>query len=200
MAANSKMILYIGANSAVANPVGGMKHGLQARDRNGAKIVVVDPNYTRTAAKADLYIRIRPGTDIAFVYGMLHLIFKNGWEDKKVIETQSYAIEDIRAEAEKWTPEVTADVTGCDKDLLIQFTQMFATTKPATLIWALGITQHSVGSSNTRILSILHVRPAVACSIHIFRSLRPQSPPCSRGRSQLWARQPAPPPPALPSR
>ena len=157
MAANSKMVLYIGANSAVANPVGGMKHGLQARDRNGAKIVVVDPNFTRTAAKADLYIRIRPGTDIAFVYGMLHLIFKNGWEDKKVIETQSYAIEDIRAEAEKWTPEVTADVTGCDKDLLIQFTQMFATTKPATLIWALGITQHSVGSSNTRILSILQL-------------------------------------------
>ena len=65
MAKNSKIILFIGANSAVANPVGGMKHALQARDRNGAKIVVIDPNFTRTAAKADMFIRIRPGTDIA---------------------------------------------------------------------------------------------------------------------------------------
>ena len=157
MAANSKMILFIGANSAVANPVGGMKHALQAKDRNGAKIVVVDPAFTRTAAKADMYIRIRPGTDIAFVYGMLHLIFKNGWEDKDVIANQSYAIDEIRAEAEKWTPEETANVTGCKIEELLEFTKMFATTKPATLIWALGITQHSVGSSNTRILSILQL-------------------------------------------
>lgn len=95
MAKNSKMILFIGANSAVANPVGAMKHALQARDRNGAKIVVVDPNFTRTAAKADMYIRIRPGTDIAFVYGMLHLIFKNGWEDKELIKTRTYAVEEL---------------------------------------------------------------------------------------------------------
>ena len=111
--ANSKVLLFIGANSAVANPVGGMKHALQARDRNGAKIIVVDPVYTRTAAKADMYIRIRPGTDIAFIYGALHIIFKNGWEDKEVIEKQSYAVDEIRKEAEKWTPEETANVTGC---------------------------------------------------------------------------------------
>lgn len=157
MAQNSKMILFIGANSAVANPVGGMKHALQARDRNGAKIVVVDPIFTRTAAKADMFIRIRPGTDIAFIYGMLHLIFKNGWEDKEVIAKQSYAVEDIKKEAQHWAPDEVARVTGCTVEELEKFTQMFATTKPATLCWALGITQHSVGSSNTRILAILQL-------------------------------------------
>lgn len=157
VAANSKVLLFIGANSAVANPVGGMKHALQARDRNGAKIIVVDPVYTRTAAKADMYIRIRPGTDIAFIYGALHIIFKNGWEDKEVIEKQSYAVDEIRKEAEKWTPEETANVTGCTVEELEEFTRLFATTKPATLFWALGITQHSIGSSNTRILSILQL-------------------------------------------
>ena len=157
VAANSKVLLFIGANSAVANPVGGMKHALQARDRNGAKIIVVDPVYTRTAAKADMYIRIRPGTDIAFIYGALHIIFKNGWEDKEVIEKQSYAVDEIRKEAEKWTPEETANVTGCTVEELEEFTRVFATTKPATLFWALGITQHSIGSSNTRILSILQL-------------------------------------------
>ncbi|PSM53267.1 formate dehydrogenase [Campylobacter blaseri] len=171
MEANSKVILFIGANSAVANPVGGMKHALRARDRNNAKIVVVDPVFTRTAAKADMFIRIRPGTDIAFVYGMLHLIFKNGWEDKEVIKNQSYGIDEIRQEAKHWTPEEVANVTGCKEEELISFTRLFATTKPATLCWALGITQHSVGSSNTRILSILQLvlgnmgKPGGGCNI-----------------------------------
>lgn len=157
VAANSKVILAIGANSAVANPVGAMKHFLQAKDRNNCKLIVVDPVYTKTAAKADIYVRLRPGTDIAFVYGMLHLIFKNGWEDKKVIKEQSYAVEQIRQEAEKWTPEETSNVTGVPVDLLKEVTRIFATTKPATVAWALGVTQHSVGSSNTRILSILQL-------------------------------------------
>lgn len=171
MAANSKAILCIGANSAVANPVGGMKHMLQAKDRNNAKLIVVDPVFTKTAAKADYFVRLRPGTDIAFIYGMLHLIFKNGWEDKEVIENQSYGIDLIREEAKKWTPEETSDVTGVPVDTIIQVTKEFATTKPATLIWALGITQHSVGSSNTRILSILQLvlgnmgKPGGGCNI-----------------------------------
>ena len=157
VAKNAKMMLVIGANPAVANPVGAMKHILQAKDRNNATLVVVDPVYTRTAAKADMFIRIRPGTDIAFVYGMLHLIFKNGWEDKEVIRTRTYGVEEIKEEAKHWTPEEVANVTGCKAEDLIQFTRMFATTKPATLFWSLGITQHSVGHSNTRILSILQL-------------------------------------------
>ena len=157
VAKNAKMMLVIGANPAVANPVGAMKHILQAKDRNNATLVVVDPVYTRTAAKADMFIRIRPGTDIAFVYGMLHLIFKNGWEDKEVIRTRTYGVEEIKEEAKHWTPEEVANVTGCKAEDLIQFTRMFATTKPSTLFWSLGITQHSVGHSNTRIFSILQL-------------------------------------------
>ncbi len=153
---HSKAILVIGANSAAANPIG-FKHMLQAKDRNNAKLIVVDPVFTRTAAKADHYLRIRTGTDIAFIYGMLHLIFKNGWEDKEVCKSQVYGLEEIKKEAEKWTPEKTADVTGIPAEQIIQVTKLFATTKPATLAWALGITQHHIGSSNTRILSILQL-------------------------------------------
>lgn len=168
---NSKMMLVIGANPAVANPVGGMKHILQAKDRNNAKLVVVDPIYTRTAAKADMYIRIRPGTDIAFIYGVLHLIFKNGWEDKELIKTRTYGIEEIKEEASKWTPKEVSNVTGCSEEELIQFATMYANTKPATLFWSLGITQHTIGSSNTRILPILQLvlgnaaKPGGGCNI-----------------------------------
>lgn len=154
--ANSKAILLIGANSAVANPIG-FKHMLQAKDRNNCKLIVVDPIFTKSAAKADHYVRLRPGTDIAFIYGMLHLIFKNGWEDKEFIKNRTYGIDEIKKEAEKWTPEETENVTGVPAEQLIQITKLFATTKPATVAWALGITQHSVGSSNTRILAILQL-------------------------------------------
>ncbi len=153
---HSKAILVIGANSAVANPIG-FKHMLQAKDRNNAQLIVVDPVYTRSAAKADHYLRIRTGTDIAFVYGLLHLIFKNGWEDKKFLEERVYGMDEVRAEALKWTPEVTSDVTGIPADQIIQIATLLAKTKPATVVWALGITQHSIGSSNTRILPILQL-------------------------------------------
>ena len=60
-----------------------MLHMLHAKE-TGAKMIVVDPRFTRTAAKADEYVRIRSGTDIAFLFGVLYHIFKNGWEDKQV--------------------------------------------------------------------------------------------------------------------
>lgn len=157
IAANSKAIMVVGANSAVANPVGGMKHFLQAKDRNNAKLIVVDPIFTKTAAKADHFVRVRPGTDIAFAYGMLHLIFKNGWEDKEFIKDRTYGIDEIRKEAEKWTPQEVENVTGVPADQLIQITRLFATTKPAAIAWSLGLTQHSIGSSNTRIFPIIQL-------------------------------------------
>ena len=167
---NSKAIMMIGANSAAACPIG-FKHFLRAKDRNNAKLIVVDPVYTRSAAKADLYLRIRSGTDVAFIYGMLHIIFKNGWEDKEFINNRTYGIEDIKKEAAKWTPELTSDVTGIPVDKLVQATRIFATTKPATAVWALGITQHSTGTSNTRIIPILQLvlgnagKPGGGCNI-----------------------------------
>jgi len=171
MAANSKCIFIIGANPAVANPVGGMKHTLQAKDRNNAKVIVADPNFTKSAAHADLYLRQRSGTDIALVYGLIHIILKNGWEDKEFIKNRTYGIDEIAKEAEHWTPEVTSDVTGVPVDKLIEAANILAHTKPGTVIWALGITQHSVGSSNTRILPILQLilgnmgKPGGGCNI-----------------------------------
>jgi len=150
---NSKLIMMVGANSAVANPIG-FKHFLQAKDR-GAKLIVVDPIFTRSAAKADIYVRIRPGTDIAFAYGLLHVIFKNGWEDKDFIEHRTYAMDQIRAEAAKWTPEEASNVSGASVAQILEVAELYAKTKPASIAWSLGITQHSVGSSNTRILPIL---------------------------------------------
>ena len=153
---NAKSIFIIGANPAVNHPVG-FRHFLKAKENNGAKLIVVDPRYTRTAAKADYFAQIRPGTDIPFMYGMINLIFENGWEDKKFIEDRTYGIDEIRKEAAKWTPEVVEDVTGVPAATLKEITEVFAKNRPGSVVWAMGLTQHTIGSSNTRIAPILQL-------------------------------------------
>lgn len=152
----SKSIFIIGANPAVNHPVG-FRHFLKAKENNGAKMIVVEPRYTRTAAKADYFAQIRPGTDIPFMYGMMNIIFANGWEDKKFIEDRVYGMDEIRKEAAKWTPEVVEDVTGVPAATLKEITEVFAKNKPGCVVWAMGLTQHTIGSSNTRIASILQL-------------------------------------------
>ena len=153
---NAKSIFIIGANPAVNHPVG-FRHFLKAKENNGAKLIVVDPRYTRTAAKADYFAQIRPGTDIPFVYGMMNLIFENGWEDKKFIDERTYGIDEIRKEAAKWTPEVVEDVTGVPAATIKEITEVFAKNRPGSVVWAMGLTQHTIGSSNTRIAPILQL-------------------------------------------
>ena len=153
---NAKSIFIIGSNPAVNHPVG-FRHFLKAKENNGAKLIVVDPRYTRTAAKADYFAQIRPGTDIPFMYGMMNLIFENGWEDKKFIDDRTYGIDEIRKEAAKWTPETVEDVTGVPAATLKEITEVYAKNRPGSVVWAMGLTQHTIGSSNTRIAPILQL-------------------------------------------
>lgn len=153
---NSKAVLIMGANPAVAHPVG-FTHFLKAKERNNTKLIVVEPRFTKTAAKADMYVRLRSGTDIAFIYGMIHLIVKNSWEDKKFLENRVYGYEDVFKEAQKWTPDVVSKVTGVSEEDLFQVTKLFATSKPGCLVWTMGWTQHSVGTGNTRVGPILQM-------------------------------------------
>ena len=153
---NSKAIIIFGANPAVNHPVG-FQHFLKAKERNNAKIIVIDPRFTKTAAKADLYAQIRPGTDIPFMYGMLNIIFENGWHDKNFISDRVFGMDLIMEEAKNWPIERVADVTGVKADLIVQITKLYAAATPGTLIWAMGLTQHSNGTSNTRMAPILQL-------------------------------------------
>ncbi|RXJ79994.1 formate dehydrogenase [Arcobacter sp. F2176] len=153
---NAKAIIIFGANPAVNHPVG-FQHFLKAKERNNAKIIVIDPRFTKTAAKADLYAQIRPGTDIPFMYGMLKIIFENGWHDKNFINDRVYGMDEIMKEAKNWPIERVADVTGVKADLIVQITKLYAKSTPGTLIWAMGLTQHSNGTSNTRMAPILQL-------------------------------------------
>src|SRR5467141_2643997 len=152
---NSKALLFLGSNAAEAHPVS-MLHTLHAKEQ-GAKIIVVDPRFTRTAAKADYFYRIRSGTDIAFVYGMLHHIFANGWEDKEYIASRVYGMDKVLDEAKKWTPQAVKDVTGMAEDEVRNCAEIMAKNRPSTIIWAMGQTQHTTGNAVVRASCILQL-------------------------------------------
>src|SRR3569623_478195 len=146
---NAKTLGYIGSNAAEAHPVG-MQHMLESKELNKGNFIVFDPRMTRTAAHATEYARFRPGTDIPVLYGMMWHILKNGWEDKEFIRQRVYGFDDLRKEVEKWNPEEVERVTGVPGAQMERIAKMFATEKPATLIWCMGQTQHSVGTANVR--------------------------------------------------
>lgn len=146
---NSKTILFMGSNAAEAHPVS-MQHILVGKEQNRANVIVFDPRLTRTAAHATDYIRIRSGTDIPVIWGMMWHIFKNGWEDKAFLAARVHGMDDVRKEVEKYDPKTVEDITGVPEAQLKRAAETFAKVKPATFIWCMGVTQHSVGTANVR--------------------------------------------------
>lgn len=152
---NSKVILIMGANPAVNHPVG-MQHILKGKE-NGAKIISIDPRYTKTSAHADLFARIRTGTDIVFLYGMIRYIVKNDLHDKQYLDERVFDWESIVEEAEQYTPEVVANVCGCTAEKFLEVVKLFTENSPGCLIWNQGWTQHTIGTSNTRLGPIMQM-------------------------------------------
>ncbi|HTT48891.1 MAG TPA: formate dehydrogenase subunit alpha [Pseudolabrys sp.] len=146
---NAKTLLFMGSNAAEAHPVA-MQHMIESAELNKGNFIVIDPRLTRTAAHATEYVRMRPGTDIPVLYGMMWHILKNGWEAKEFIKQRVYGFDDLRKEVEKWTPDEVERVSGVPGAQLERVAKMFATQKPSTLIWCMGQTQHTVGTANVR--------------------------------------------------
>jgi formate dehydrogenase major subunit len=153
---NTKCALYIGSNAAEAHPVS-MLHMLHAKEI-GAKMIVVDPRFTRTAAKADEFVRIRSGTDIPFLFGLVYHIYKNGWEDKKYINDRVWGMDKVRDEImAKWTPDKVEEACGVPEAQMLKVAEMLAKNRPSTIVWCMGQTQHTIGNAMVRASCILQL-------------------------------------------
>mgnify|MGYP002760275948 FL=1 len=152
---NCKSMIFVGSNAAEAHPVS-MQHILRAKE-NGAKMIVVDPRFTRTAAHADQHISIRSGSDVPFIWGLLWHIFENGWEDREYIRQRVYGLDKVRAEVAQWTPERVADVTGVPEEEMYLAAKTLAENRPGTIVWCMGGTQHHIGNNNTRAYCIMQL-------------------------------------------
>jgi formate dehydrogenase major subunit len=168
---NSKSLLFFGSNAAEAHPVS-MLHTLHAKE-NGCKVIVADPRFTRTAAKADKYVRVRSGTDVAFLFGLLYHVFKNGWEDKQYIRERVYGMDQVRKEVmEKYTPEAVEAVTGVPEKEMYEVAKILADNRPGMIVWSMGQTQHSNGNAGVRANAVLMLalgnigKPGGGCNIY----------------------------------
>src|SRR6516165_2998604 len=151
---NAKTIVSMGGNPAEAHPVS-LQHVLTGKELNRANMIVIDPRITLTAAPATEYVRLRSGTDIPVIYGLLWHVFQNGWEDKEFIAQRVFGMDEVRKEVDKWTPEEVERVSGVPGEQLKRVAEMFAKQKPSTLIWCMGLTQHTVGTANVRASCVL---------------------------------------------
>ena len=153
---NSKCAMYIGSNAAEAHPVS-MLHMLHAKE-TGTKMIVVDPRFTRTAAKADEYVRIRSGSDIPFLFGVLYHVFKNGWEDKQYINDRVFGMDKVKDEVlAKWTPDKVEEACGVKEEQVFKVAKMMSDNRPSTLVWCMGQTQHTIGNAMVRASCILQL-------------------------------------------
>jgi formate dehydrogenase major subunit len=153
---NAKAAMYIGSNAAEAHPVS-MLHLLHAKE-NGCKVIVVDPRYTRTAAKADDYVRLRSGGDIPFLFGVMFHIFKNGWEDQQYISDRVYGMDKVREEVlAKWTPDKVQEACGVDEATCLKVARTMAENRPSTVVWCMGQTQHTTGNAVVRASCLLQL-------------------------------------------
>jgi len=115
-----------------------------AQERRGFPLIVVDPRVTMLAQNASLHLPINPGTDVALMNAMMHVIFKEGLEDREYIEKNCVGLEELKAEVEKWTPDRASQITGIHPDNIVTVARAFAKAPAAMQIWTMGINQSSI--------------------------------------------------------
>ena len=151
--ADAKCIFIIGSNTTENHPIAA-KWIMRGREK-GAKIIVVDPRATQMAFLADIAVQHRLGTDVALINGLMHIILKEGWHDKAYVEERTEGFEALAAKLEDYPPDKVAEITGVDAATLRRMAEMFAKNKPASIVYCMGITQHTTGVDNVKDLANL---------------------------------------------
>jgi len=148
--AESKCVFVIGSNTFEQHPLIGRKI-MQAK-KNGAKVIVFDPRFTPTAKQADLYGAFYSGADVAILNCLMGEIIRNGWEDKEWVTTRAKGYEELKAMVLKDTylPENVEKISGIPAADLKKAAEWIGTAESATLLYSMGITQHTVGVDNVK--------------------------------------------------
>ena len=147
IAEESQVIFIIGSNTTENHPVIGTKIRRAKRYR-GAKLIVADPRRIDITRYADLHLQHRPGTDLALLNGLMHIILREGWEDEDYIRERTEGFEELKAVVSKYTPELTSQITGVPVEQIEEAALMLGENRPGALLYAMGITQHTTGVAN----------------------------------------------------
>jgi len=146
-------ILVTGSNTSENHPLISARV-LQAK-RRGAKLIVVDPRHIHLARFADVYARPRPGTDVAWINGLMHIILAEGREDREFIAARTEGFEQLREKVTEYPPARVEAITGISQEQLREIARLYAGAERAAIVYAVGITQHTTGTDNVLSLANL---------------------------------------------
>lgn len=153
---HARLILLWGTNTLTSNPH--LWPAVRRAREAGARLIAIDPIRTRTAAQCDEHLAIRPGTDAALALGIMHLVFRNGLEDRDYLERYTVGWQALEERVREWTPARTAQITGLTVDEVMDLAREYATTRPSFIRINYGMQRHAGGGMAIRTVSLL---PAV---------------------------------------
>lgn len=155
------VFLVIGSNMADCHPILFLR--MMDRVKAGAKLIVVDPRRTATAEKADLFLQIRPGTDLALLNGLLHLLHADGHTDAGFIAAHTEGWEAMPGFLADYAPDAVADITGIPADDIREAARLIGEAAEWTSCWTMGLNQSTHGTWNTNALVNLHLATGAIC-------------------------------------
>ena len=155
-------LFLFGSNPTEAHPIVSL-HLKQAL-KKGAKLVVGDPRQTWMARRADVWLNLKPGTNIAMLNGIIHVILKKGWENKEFIKERTEGFSELKKKVKEYTPEKVEKITGVSKDKIVEAARLYSHADKAMIVYGLGVTEHRTGTENAMAIANL----ALVCG-HIGR-------------------------------
>ncbi|MBI2207527.1 MAG: nitrate reductase [Candidatus Rokubacteria bacterium] len=154
----AECLFLIGTNTADCHPIVFKRlrrRKLAAPD--DVFVIVADPRWTETADLADLHLPLRPGSDIALLHGMLHVLWKDGLLDRAFIHARTSGWEDLERVIERYPPERAAELTGLSREIIVTAALRFGAARRALTLWSMGINQSHVGTDKNAALINLHL-------------------------------------------
>ena len=142
--------MVIGSNATDNHPVAATFFKQAAK--RGTKLIVIDPRRPTLANHAHYYVRFKPGTDVAFLNGLMHVIVAEGMVDEQFLRERTEGFEALKETVGTYTPEVVEKITGVPRDLIVTVARLYGRAKNAIIFWGMGISQHTTGTDNARCL------------------------------------------------
>jgi len=146
-------ILVMGINPIETEPIIGYR--IRRAVRKGAKLIVIDPRRIPLVDMADVYLQIKPGTDIAILNAMMHVIVKEGLEDREFIKNRTNGFEITKEIVETYTPEYAAKIAGVSEEDIVNAARLYATSGNSAIFYSMGVTQQTCGVENVVALTNL---------------------------------------------
>ncbi len=150
---NAEVILVTGSNTPESHPIIGLK--VREAVARGAKLLLFDPRQIQLSQIATVWARQKPGTDVAWINGLMHVIIRDGLMKAEFIESRTEGVEAVEKIVAAYTPERVSEITGVPAELIVEAARLYATAERASIVYSMGITQHTTGVDNVRSLANL---------------------------------------------